>query len=78
MNMNKITSSATKLVLLYITFILGLMTMYTVGLSIFRQTLNPELVWGAFASFLGFLAGYYFRNGNTQPESEVKDTPAVG
>lgn len=77
--MQNIFTSATKIVLLYITLLLGLMTAYTVALTIWRGTLNPELVWGAFSSFLGFLAGYYFRGGNTQPEpGSPKDTPTVG
>jgi hypothetical protein len=61
-SMNNITQSATKLVLLYIVLILGLMTAFAVIWGIVTNSVN-ELTMAILASFsgiVGVVVGHYF------------------
>jgi uncharacterized membrane protein required for colicin V production len=66
--MKNITSSATKIVLLYITFVLGLLTTFAGFIGIWRGTLDPKEVIAIFGTTLTFIIGYYFSNKDKKEE----------
>jgi len=60
--MNNISKSASKLVLLYIVFILGLLALFAGGYSVITQTFSKaaEIILTAFTGAVTFLFGFYF------------------
>lgn len=60
--MNNITKSATKLVLLYIVGILGILALVAGVYSIITETFSEaaKVVIGSFTGSVTFLLGYYF------------------
>ena len=90
--MTDLLSSATRLVLPWVTFILGALTSFAVVVGIYRGTLDPKDVLGIFSSVVTFIIGFYFskRESPVTPEgtvttsktntevTTVKDTPTTG
>lgn len=60
--MNKISTSASKLVLLYIVGILGVLTLIAGGFSVVTQTFGDasKVILTAFSGAVTFLFGFYF------------------
>lgn len=60
--MNNITKSASKLVLLYIIAILGLLSLFAGGYSVVTQTFGEasKIILSAFGVALNFVLGFYF------------------
>lgn len=71
--MKNLLSSATKLVLLYVTMILGILTTFAGIVGIWRGTLEPKEVLALFGTIITFVIGYYF----SKRELDTKDTKAV-
>lgn len=69
--MNKITSSATKIVLLYIVAILGLLALLAGGWSIVSGTFSEaaKIILAAFGVALNLVLGFYFayKGDSTEP-----------
>ena len=78
--MKQIFTSATKIVLLWIMFILGISTLLAVIFGLWRGSVAPlELIQIlGFNSVVGFIAGYYFSNretkGTVTSQESVKTT----
>lgn len=76
--MNNITSSASKLVLLYIVAILGVLALMAGGYSIFTNTFGEasKIVLGAFGVALNFVLGFYFgyKGDINKPKDSENDT----
>lgn len=66
--MGNITNSATKLVLLYIMFVLGVLALFAGGWGIVQGTLDPKEITSLFGTSVTFLMGYYFSKPNTPTE----------
>jgi hypothetical protein len=60
--MNDIIKSATKLVLLYLMFILGALSVFAGVWGIIKGTLEPKEIITYFGSAVTFLLGYYFNS----------------
>lgn len=62
--MNKIFSSASKIVLLYIVLILGILALFSGVWSVIHNDLNEttKLIFGLFASCVTFVMGFYFNS----------------
>lgn len=61
---NKISNSATKLVLLYLVFILGLLTAFIVVWSTVTGNTNEmtSVVFAGFSGVVGVVIGHYFKS----------------
>lgn len=67
--MKNILSSATRLVLLYITLVLGILTTFAGVVGIWRGTLEPKEVITLFGTIITFVIGYYFSSKKADPVS---------
>ena len=56
----EILNSATRLTLLWVMFILGLLMGYTGVIGIWRGTLDPKDILAIFSSVVSFIVGFYF------------------
>ena len=67
--MSEIFKSASKLVLLYIVLILGILTLTAGVLGIVKGTLEPKEIIVLFSTALNFVLGFYFgsKGDPTQP-----------
>lgn len=88
---NEIFASATKIVLLWVMLILGVITLFAVSLGIWRASLDSKDVLAIFSSVVTFIIGYYFSKRENPPTPEgtvtsskvstetttVKDNPVV-
>lgn len=75
--MKKITQSASKLVLLYIIAILGLLALFAGAWSVATGTFGEaaKIILGSFGVALNFVLGFYFGyKGDTPPANTVTST----
>lgn len=56
----KILNSATKSVLMALTVVLAVITLYSVILGVWRGVLDPKDILALFGSALSFVFGFYF------------------
>jgi len=77
--MKNITKSASKLVLLYVVFILGLLTMFAVCWDVTHGTFNEitKIIVGIFGSSVTFLFGFYFGYKGDTPGNTIQTTTAT-
>lgn len=83
--MKNITQSATKLVLLYLILILGILALFAGGWSVMTGEFNDasKVILASFGSALTLVLGFYFAyKGETQPpqgaDEETPTLPYVG
>ena len=58
--MSELLKSASKLVLLYVVLILGILSAFAGVWGIIKGTLEPKEIIGLFGTALTFVLGYYF------------------
>lgn len=65
----KILNSATKSVLMALTVVLAVITLYSVILGVWRGVLDPKDILALFGSAISFVFGFYFgkRDVDNQP-----------
>lgn len=56
----KILNSATKSVLMALTVVLAVITLYSVILGVWRGVLDPKDILALFGSAISFVFGFYF------------------
>jgi len=56
----EILKSASKLVLLFVVFILGILSMFAGIYGIVKGTLEPKEIIGLFGTAMTFVLGFYF------------------
>lgn len=77
--MKNITKSASKLVLLYVVLILGLITSFSVVWDITHGSFNEltKIILGVFSSSVTFLFGFYFGYKGDTPGNTIQTTTAT-
>lgn len=77
--MKKITQSASKLVLLYIISILGLLALIAGGYSVFTNTFGEasKIILASFGVALNFVLGFYFGYKGDTPSSNTVTTTST-
>lgn len=77
--MNKIFGSASKLVLLYIIAILGLLSLFAGAWSVATGTLSEaaKIILAAFGVALNFVLGFYFGYKGDSPVSNTTTTTSI-
>lgn len=68
--MSELFSSATKTVLMMVTTVLSVITLYAVILGVWRGVLDPKDVLAIFASVMSFIIGFYFSRRSDVPTPE--------
>lgn len=68
--MSNITKSATKLVLLFLVGVLGLLTVFVVVWSVIHDNISDltTAIFAAFSGIVGVVVGYYFNNKGDQSQ----------
>lgn len=70
--MSDLLSSATKVVLLWVMAILGVVTTYSSAIGVYRGTLDPKDILAIFGSVVTFIIGFYFsKRESTTPDGTV-------
>lgn len=72
----KILNSATKSVLMALTVVLAVITLYSVILGVWRGTLDPKDILSLFGSALSFVFGFYF--GKRDVDNSPTQTNEIG